>query len=336
MGRVSIKDISREVGVSVNTVSRALNDKDDISEETKRRVFEAAKRLNYTKNHLAMGLRARRTKTLAVIVPENSNPFFAEVVRGVEEVVRSKGYGLILCNTEQDSELERKAIELVVEKRVDGIVMSPTQKDEGVVEKLMEYEKPFVLVGRYFEGLDTNYVVTDNVLGAQMMAQHLVERGHRRILILNGAKEISSAKDRLRGFRMALEERGLELDESLVGFGAMDADDGYKMMGSILDARTPSEFTAVFCFSDYVAVGAMKAIKERGLAIPRDLALAGYDDIFFSSMLSPPLTTVRIPKRELGRLGGRILLRLLEGGELSETIKRVLKPELVVRESTAG
>ncbi len=330
-----MKDIARVVGVSVNTVSRALADKDDISDGTKQKILEAAKKLKYTKNHLAMGLRGKHTQTIAVIVPENSNPFFAEVIKGIEETVKARGYGLILCNTEQDPEQEKQAIELVLEKRVDGVIFSPAQGDKNILQQLQEHEKPFVLVARYFKNINVNYVVSDNLLGAFLITQHLIEQGHHRILMLNGTREPSSARDRLEGYKKALKANGLTFDDSIVRFGAMEAEDGYRMIKADLKkGRASLNFSAVFCFSDYVAVGVMKAFQEEGVAVPDDIAIAGYDDLFFSSVLCPPLTTMRIPKRELGRIGGNILLKLIKSKKSDPVIQRVLKPRLIVRGSS--
>lgn len=331
MRRVTLRDVAREAGVSVNTVSRALNGKPDVSPETRARVLEVAKRLGYRPNRLARGLRSNKTFTLGVIVTDIANPFFAELVKGVEEAARAKGYSILLGDTSEDPAKEEEAIQVMMAERVDGLLITPVQSSRKALEEVLESGFPVVLMGRYFSDLDAPFVVTDDVQGAAMAIEHLIGLGHRNIAHVAGPLHISSARDRLLGYRKTLEAHGIPLRESYVLEGAVTLEDGYAAGKELL--RLEPFPTAVFAYSDFVAVGIMQAILEAGLRIPEDISLVGYDDIVFSAYTKVPLTTVRIPKRKLGKEAVRLLLSKIEKPRTALSHKR-LKVSLVVRDST--
>lgn len=333
MPHVTIKDIAREVGISTTTVSRALNNKDAISPSTRKRILELAKQMDYTPNAIARGLKASRSATIGVVITDISDPFFPPIVKGIEKAARQEDYHLILSNTDENYQMEEEALETLIERRVDGLLVTPVQTSFQDIVELKKKKIPFVLLCRHFnfELLETDYVCTDDVEGALLATTHLIEKGHRRILFINGPTYVSSAKERVAGYKRALLEAGVKLDESLIREGAIKMEDGYRIMKKEL--KKPPRFTAVFAYSDFVALGAMKALKETNLKIPQDIALMGYDDIDVVSFLENPLTTTRIPKYELGMEGFKLLVKKM-AGEADSPQKVILPTELVVREST--
>jgi len=332
--RLTIRDIAREAGVSINTVSRALNDKPDISDKTKERVLETVKRLGYRPNRLARGLRSNKTGTIGVVVTDIANPYFAALVKGVGKAAKEHNYSIILQDTDEDYEKEREAVQTMLAEQVDGLLITPVQTGKETIIELQESGLPFVLLGRHFDDLETDYVATDDIRGGFLATEHLIRQGHERIALLGGPLHISSAKERFQGYKEALERYGLELDERLIETGAITMRDGYATAKSLLSCEPRP--TAIFAYSDFVALGIVKAIREAGLKIPDDIAIVGYDDIEFSSCLEVPLTTVRIPKEEIGRQAVEILLEKMAKPDGAGQFRGVkLEVELVVRESTA-
>jgi len=330
----TMKDVAREGGVSINTVSRALNGKPDVNKDTKKRILEIADRLNYVPNFLAKGLVTKNTKTIGVIVSDNANPFFARIIKGTEDFARSKGYNIILCNTDERYEREEEAIRLLREKRVDGllITLTPAQEKRADILELKRSGVPFVLLNRHMENIMTDYVINDNVYGAYLAVNHLVKSGHKKIGYISGPPQISSAQERLEGYKKALFENNIDFDNSLVKKSNLKMEDGYRLMKEFLQLENRP--TAVFAYSDLLAIGALKALKEAKLRVPKDIALVGYDDIEFCSLLEVPLTTVHQPRYRIGEEGAKILINRIEKKDSEGFQQIVLKPELVIREST--
>lgn len=329
----TMKDIAREAGVSINTVSRALNGKPDVNEDTKKGILEIADRLNYVPNFLAKGLVTKNTRTIGVIVSDNANPFFARMIKGIEDYARSRGYNIILCNTDERYEKEEEAVRLLREKRVDGLVitLTPAQKKRTDILELKRSGVPFVLLNRHMDDIITDYVINDNVYGAYLAVTHLVKSGYKRIGYISGPPQISSVRERLEGYKKALFENNIEFDNSLVKESNLKMENGYRLMKEFLELKNRP--TAVFTYSDLLAIGALKALKEAKLQVPKDIALVGYDDIEFSGLLEVPLTTVHQPRYRIGEEGVKILINRIEGKDSEGLYQVVLKPELVIRES---
>ncbi len=329
---VTIKDIARELGLSVNTVSRALNSKPDVSRQTRARVLETARRLHYVPNTIARSLVTSRSNTLGLVVTDVVNPFYSRIIRGVEETARQRGYTIILLNTNEQDEDERAAIRVLRSKRVDGMIISPVQVSHDHIAALQEDGYPFVLINRYFPDLDTDYVINDNRLGAYLATGHLVRLGHRHIAHITGPKHVSSVRERLRGYRQALDEGGIAADQQRIIHTNLSLEGGYQATQQLLDACPLP--TALFTYSDLLAVGALKAIREAGLRVPEHIALVGYDDIEFAAFLEIPLTTISQPSYEIGSRGVELLLELIENpDEQRQRHHIVLEPRLIVRKS---
>ena len=331
--RITIKDIAKKAKVSANTVSKALNNKSGVRKETRDRILKIAEELGYFPNVLAKNLRLGQTKIIGLIISDCSNPFFAHVIKGAQDVAREAGYHIVLHSTEENPNLEEEAIDLLLELRVAGLLITPTQKKIDCILKLKRLHIPFILLSRQFEEVVTHYVVTDDVIGGYLATQRLINRGHQKIVFINGPYENSAAKERFRGYQRALEENKIVFNESLVEWGNVNIEDGYNTMRRILAKEKPPLGMLSYC--DYVAIGAMKAVWEKNLIIPEDVSIVGYDDIDFVKYLDVPLTTVHQHKYGIGKKGAEILVNLIEG-KLSneEEFQRVLlQPKLVVRKS---
>ncbi len=308
--RTTMEDVAEVVGVSVNTVSRALNDKPDINSDTKKKILEAVEKLNYHPNRLARGLRRQKSGIIGVIVADIANPYFSTMVKGLEEEATERDYSIILQDTDEKYQNEVDAIETMMEERVDGIILSPVQTEAGTVERLKEQHIPFVLVARKFSDIPTDYVISDERGGAYHATKFLLEKGHEKVAFINGPVHNSSALDRLKGYRRAFAENGVEPDEDLITHGAVSTEDGSRFFKLLYEKET--DFSAVFAFSDFVALGVLSAAHAKDIKIPDDLEVVGYDDIEFTNCMSTPLPSVKVPKREMGRRALDILLKRIE------------------------
>lgn len=330
---ITQKDIARATGLSVNTVSRALRGKHDISEDTIRRVADVAKRMGYTRNALASQLRTRESRILGLVITDIENPIYSGVAKGVEAVARREGYSVLMSDTGEWPDNEELAIDMMLEKRVDGLLIVPTQHRTDAIVRLKDRGYPFVLVGRDFDSIQASYVVSDDARGGYLAAEYLLSKGHRRIAFIGGWPHISCTTKRVGGYRLALEASGVRFDPDIVMWSDPSMKGGYATAHQLLQ-RGERSFSAIFCYSDLVAAGVMMALREHQIAIPHDVAVVGYDDIEFAPVLHPPLTTIDIGKRLLGERSAEMLiscLRTRPTDSAAETI--ILEPKLVVRES---
>lgn len=329
---VRLRDIAAATGLSINTVSRALNGKPDVSPQTRQRVLRAAARLGYRPNVLARNLRRQTSHTLGVVIPDLVNPFFAAVVKGIEAEARERGYNMVLCNTNEDEKLEEEALEILVEQRVAGILLTPVRTDARAVSELCQGPIPIVLIARDCPGLNLAAVLNDDAAGAYLAVEHLCDRGRSQILFVTAPFSNWSSRERYRGYAEALQKRGLPITPERVLQVNPTSDAAYAAVKQALAQGV--SFDAVFAFSDFVAIGVLRALKEAGLAVPRDVSVVGYDDIDIAGMLETPLTTVAVAKRRLGQEAARILIdRLSDSSSASGPGRVVLAPELIVRDS---
>jgi len=331
-GAVTIRDVARRAGVSPMTVSRVINDSARVSPATRGRVEEAISELGYVPSRLARGLSARRTGTLALIVPDVANPFFTLIVRGAEDVARRAGYRMILCDTRADLDVEREVIEEMIAHRVEGILIAAvSDRSREHLRRLAGFGVPFVLVDRTVRGIDADVVLGDNAEGARRLVEHLLSLGHRRIGMVVESDDVSTARDRLRGYETALERAGLTYDADLVAAATVDPSGGVTGMSKLLALDRPP--TAVFTVNNLVALGAIEAVRAAGLEVPDDLALVCFDDIEYASRLYPFLTVMEQPAETFGTLGTQLLLERVEGRAPERTRVVVLPAEFVVRRS---
>jgi LacI family transcriptional regulator len=327
-------DVAREAGVSMMTVSRVVNNKDGVSAATRQRIQAVIDRLGYRPSDIARGLVTKRTGTLGLVVPDVSNPFFSEVARGAEHVAYAEGYNVFLCNTEEDVERELAVLKSLEEKRVDGIVLCSSRLEESELEAAVARHPAVVLVNRQLSGSNVSAVLIDDEAGGEMATRHLLQSQHCAIGFLAGPLASHSGRRRAKGHRAALAAAGLSYDPDWTQRGAPTVDGGRQAARALLTAH--AELTALFCYNDLVAVGALQACAELGYRVPKEIAVVGCDDIPLAALITPPLTTARGPRYALGRQGMELLLRQIDGcpgADESRCPEIVLQPELIVRAS---
>jgi LacI family transcriptional regulator len=332
---VKLKDIAQATGKSITTVSRALNDYDDVSAETKSLVMRVAKELGYTPNTWAQRLQKQHTETIGLIIPtfgpRFSDPFFSELLAGIGNRAAQLGYDM-LVSTRSPGEEERAAYQAAIDgRRVDGFVLVRTRRQDERISVLQESDFPFVAFGRAEEKLNFPFVDEDGTYGMKLVVEHLVSLGHKRIACLAPPPELMFAHYRLQGFREGLAEAGLQANDSLILIGNLTQRGGYEQAGKLLDLPTPP--TAIAACNDLMAFGAMSAAQERGLVVGKDIAITGFDDIPMSEYAHPSLTTLHQPLYQIGGMVCEMLIQLIRGKPLEEKYI-LLKPELVVRQSS--
>ena len=327
----TIKDIAEETGFSNATVSRALNNKYGVKPDTRDRILAAARASGYTPNGIARGLVKRRTHSIGLIIPDISNPFFPEVARGVEDSAREKGYNVFLCNTNYDGSQENHYIQLLVEKRVDGIILASGFQESAPQNFESIDSMPIVSLCTRFENVRNSFVVIDNERGGFIATKHLIEQGYTAIGFIGDKGDGIAEGQRYRGYRQAMAKFNLPIEERFVLAGDLKMETGHKIIKRIIDARELPQ--AFFVENDLMALGVIQGIKESGLQVPDDIAVVGFDDISFAAFPEISLTTVRQPKYEMGKLAADILLDLILSG--TQVQKRyILEPELIVRSSS--
>lgn len=330
----TIKDVAARAGVSISTVSHVLNHTRRVSEEATRNVLEAVSALNYAPNSVARSLKVNNTRTIGLLVTASANPFFAEVVKGVEDYCFNQRYSLILCNTENQLERQRHYLRMLMEKRVDGLLVICTDLDDEIQTLLRSYQHVPQVVMDWGGRCDFANVINDNVrTGAYLAGKYLVEQGHRDIACITGQLAKQTTQLRLDGVRDALAEAGLTLAPDNILEGDYEMQSGFDAMQRLIArAQRP---TAVFAFDDPMAIGAICAATQAGLRVPEDISMVGYDDVEMARFSSPPLTTIRHPKAELGAHAVELLVSRIRNKEQSAEAVDV-QPELVIRHSVAA
>jgi LacI family transcriptional regulator len=334
--KITIKDIARMANVSHTTVSRALNNKSRIKNETKEKILAIAKELKYRPNFIARSLVMKKTKTLGLVITNIANPFYTELAQGIEATVRGLGYNIIFCSTHSDLSTEKHYIDMLRSKGVDGIIFSSAHMDDPNILVLAEEAFPIVLVNRRTyhpivrEKVD--YVGIDNILGGFLAVEHLIRLGHQRIGIIGGSSESSVGFERLEGGKRALSTYGLEAMGDYFLEGDFLKGSGYRGGKEFLKMAEPP--TAIFATNDYMALGTYQAIVEEGQKVPENIALIGFNDIEFTAIKGVELTTIGQKKYEMGALAVKILVEKIEGGESKPSTKEIfLKPELIIRKT---
>jgi LacI family transcriptional regulator len=327
--KVSIIDVARRAGVSPATVSRVLNKTANVSPELKERVLSAVSELNYVPDPFAHGMRTKRTRSIGLIISDITNPFFPELARGVEDYVSSLGYSLILCNTDAKPENEKRYVELLLNKGIDGLMFTSLRIGEDVIRSLLNDGIPCILVGRKPENIEgLVYVVTDNYRGGCIAGEYLFSLGHRRFAHISGPLDNSAGRERLAGFIDALKKRGIREKDITIINSDFTMEGGYKSAEDILRLETlPS---GIFFANDAMAIGALQRFWEDRIGIPETFSIIGFDNIKVSGLVSPPLTTISQEIYRIGQLSARELIKIIEG-EKGEPV--ILEPKLIERRS---
>jgi LacI family transcriptional regulator len=329
----TIYDVAKRAGVSAMTVSRVINGKKDVKPETRERVLKAIEEIGYVPNSLARSFVLQRTRMIGLVITDITNPFFTTLARGVEDTAMRNQFSVIFCNTDEDPEKEVLYLELLARKRVDGVILASASGKRTPLKSILVRNIPVVLIDREIEGLDdVDIVKGDSVYGAYLLTKHLIELGHRRIGIIVGSKNISTAEDRVEGYKRALKDAGIPLDEELIKFGKYSRESGYGLTKELLSLENPP--SAIFGGNNFIAVGAMMAIRDMGLRVPEDIALVSFDDIESLSIVYPFFTVVTQPAYSMGVIATELLIRRIEDKDkVKERRKVILQPDLIVRES---
>jgi DNA-binding LacI/PurR family transcriptional regulator len=327
-------DVARLAGVSRATVSYVVNNGPrPVSEETRARVIAAIQKIGYRPNELARNLRTNRTFTLGLIVPDTHNSYFSEVARGIENIAFEQGYTVFLCHSGSNLNREMQYVNMLQAQRVAGVIWIPGTIDFTPYHKLKEYGVPAVVIDRLVPDEVVPAVVADNYQGGFLATTHLIELGHKRIGFIRRHVDMSHSQGRYDGYLSALRAHSIEIDDNLVVKGGFTLDDGRRAVKTLLELRNPP--TAVFAYNDTMAIGGLRAAHEAGLDVPNDLSIVGFDNIALSGFTCPALTTVHLPKFEMGQHGTKLLISLIEKKQSPGDLLTPLGVKLIVRESSS-
>jgi len=328
----SIKDVAREAGVSIATVSRVLNDIDVVNEDTKKRVTDAIKLLKYRPNIVARSLKTQRTKTIGILIPDISSQFYPEIVRGAEDVSNIYDYNVILCNSDFDPEKEKEYLRVLSEKMVDGIIYMSSSLNEEILELIDELSIKTILVETKDEKGTLPSVTIDNVSAVYDGTKYLIERGIKKLAFIGVEETAKNAwGDRFTGFKKAVEESGLSLDEDLMYFDSLKVKAGFDGVVKLIESK--KEFDGIVCASDEIAMGAINELRERDIKVPEDVSVIGFNNNFTASIFYPKITTISQPSYDMGSVAMRMLIKMLNKKEL-EQAHYVLDYEIIKRNST--
>jgi LacI family transcriptional regulator len=337
--RVTLKDIANDLGLAVITVSKVLRNHTDIKPATRERVLKRVKELNYQPNRAARSLVTGRSSTIAFVVPDLEHPFFGEIAKAIAGKLRLRDYSLFVACTEEDPEIETREIDALLARQVDAIILASVQASarSSVFQQLRDSRVPFVLIDRNFSNLSANYIGVDDYAIGRAATEHLISIGRRRIAHLSRPK-VSTGIGRLRGYRKALEDHKISSNAahviSLESGDNCAEDAGFAAMNTLLRRRPCPD--AVFCYNDEVAIGALRATLAAGLAIPRDIAIIGVDNIRYADLLRVPLSSIDQNSYEIGERAADLVLSLIEAKKPIDSIESLVPIRLVVRESTVS
>ncbi len=328
--KVTIYDVAKEANVSIATVSKVINNTGRISEKTRRKVKEIMLELNYRPNMIASALMGKQTKTIGLLIPDFSNPFFSELAKSIEDRGHELDYNLVICNTDYDSEKESNYLSLLKQKQVDGFILASGFENLDEVKQQIDDDIPVVIVARDFPMFSVNAVALDDFMGGYLAAEYLIELGHENIGVV--ARDLYSNRERLRGFNYVLEEKGLKLNNNFQYIKEADhIKAGREMMGIYSDSEQRP--TAIFACNDLLAAGVIQYAKEIGLRIPEDLSIIGFDNTSIASIIEPGLTTIAQPIQGMGKEVMDLIISIIKG-EREDKSRITMLPSLVKRNST--
>ena len=330
----TIRDVAKKAGVAPITVSRVINNASYVSEKTRKQVEAAIEELGYVPNMLGLSLRFKRTMTIALVITDIANPFWPAVARGVEDVAQANGYSTILCNTDESEEKQAQYLTMLLQRRIDGILLAPVSNDPAIIRQIQKQGIPVVVVDRHVPDVQVDLVRGDSETGAYELTCHLLSLGHRHISMLTGPRNVSTAVDRVNGFRRALIEAGIPHTDDQVIWGHFSQKSGYEMAKAALSATTRP--TALFTGNNFVAMGAFAHLREAGLSVPEDLSIVTFDEVPNSLMSESFLTSAQQPAQEIGQEGARLLLNRISG-EMSNDCQHIVLPtRMIIGNSTTA
>jgi len=333
--KINIIDVAKKAGVSTATVSRVLSHFPGVREKTRNKVLKTVRELNYEVNAVARSLRQKKTNSIGVIVGNVLSQFYSEIAKSVEDTANQLGYHTILCNGDENPKKELEYLRVLKSNRVDGIILVPTGKNLKYIEHLLNTRIKMVFLDRFIDGVKCDTVLVDNELGAYKAVKHLINRGYKRIGLINGYLDRTTGAQRLKGYLKAIEEAKIPRDERLIKIGDFKKESGEKLTEELL--RQSNKPDAIFATNIDMSIGTLVAVKKMGLEIPEDIGIMCFDDSDWARILKPSITVIRQPVYEMGSMAAKILIKKIENQKRnlkkSPSVK-ILETELIVREST--
>ena len=328
----TMKDIARRTGLGLATISSYFNG-GNVREKNRIKIEEAIEELHYEVNEVARGLKTNATRTIGVVIPELNNTFCAEIITGMEDVLRSHGYATIVCDCRTDKKLEREAVEFLIRRRVDGIINMPVDEEGNHLKRFQKMGKPIVLIDRKIQGIDCDSVLVDNKKAAEDAVRYFIGRGHRNIGIIGGPEEVFTAQERMAGYYKALESAGIPVRESLIWHGDYTIQGGVRGLEELV--QNNPEMTAVFVTNYEMTMGAMIGVNELGIRIPEQLSMIGFDNLQFARACNPKLTIVAQPTDGIAREVAKVMLNHLENADETsgELFSEKLETEIIAGKS---
>ena len=328
----SLSDVAKRAGVSIATVSRVINNGTNVNEVTRAKVLKAIKDLKYQPSRVAKRLRSKSVSSnlIGVLIPDIQNPFYVDVLRGIEDVTYENNYALIMCNFQQDEKKEKLYLDILQSESVDGLIAAPAHENDAKVINLVKNGLPIVCFDRGLQGVDVDVVLVNNRDGAYKAVDHLAKSGYKRIAHISGLVQLPSTQLRDKGYREALMDNGIDFDPELIKRGDSKHDSGVHLCEELLSLPDPPD--AIFTGNNLITLGALETIHKRGLKVPEDVAIIGFDDMYWSISLNPPLTAVYQPAYEIGRRCGELLIQRIKDPK-RPTIQMILNTQLMIRSS---
>lgn len=329
----SMNDIARRAGVSIATVSRVLNNSGNVNEQTRERILKAIRDLKYQPSRVAKRLRSKSVSSnlIGVLIPDIQNPFYVDVLRGIEDIAYHNNYAIIMCNYSQDEKKEMLYLDILQSEAIDGLIAAPVNEDDVHLKKIVRDGLPVVCVDRGLRNEDVDIVVVDNEAGAFKAVEHLIGKGYRKIAYISGLKSIPSSRSREEGYLEAMSQHNIPVNPQYIKYGDSKYEGGFKLCEELLALPEPPD--AIFAGNNLITLGALESIHNHGLRIPDDIAVVGFDDMIWSSSLNPSLTAVRQPAYDIGQRAGELLLQRIAEPQRT-CIKMILKTELILRRSS--
>jgi len=330
---MDIRDIAKMAGVSKATVSRVLNESEAVAEDTRKKILAIIEEVGYLPNYLARSLKVKNTKTIGVVVPDIGNPFYFEVIRGIEKLLDKKGFSIMLCNSDYIEKKELRYISLLASKKVDGIIFAPSSEDSKSLKNLLSWDIPFVIFDLPQINFNNNAVLIDHSLCSYIATNHLIKNGHKRILIIDAYRHMEVYSKFISGYLRALKENNIEFDDALFHESTPDIKGGYNVIKKVL--KNKIGFTGVLTICDLASVGVYKAAEKFNIKIPEDISVIGNDDIPLARYLCPPLTTIQQPKFLIGYKSAELLINNIQNKSsiINDFKTIILNVKLIERDS---
>ncbi|AGK98681.1 LacI family DNA-binding transcriptional regulator [Clostridium pasteurianum] len=330
INKPTIKDVAKKSNVSVATVSRILNDLEGYSEETRKKVMQVINEIGYQRNDIARNLKMKSTHTIGVLLPKVSTNFYIEILSGIEDAAHINGYSVIICNVGDNGKRTEEYIKVMIERQVDGIIVCSLPPEKSLIEKIIGVNIPVVLISTLYEGYSVPYIKVDDYKASYAAVEYLIKNGHKKIAMLGGKKsDLIAGLPRLEGFVRALEDNKLEIRKNLIKHNGFSFKDGITSMEELLKKK--EKFTAIFAACDDIAVGALSVAHKRGLKVPDDISIIGYDNTQAAEMCYPALTTLAQPLYEMGQKSVKMIIEKITS---SAEVKSVIMPFKIVERDT--